>query len=350
MRGAALSTLAAPHRRRATTWSRRLWALPLLGGVLLGVSPVTAGPGGSAAAAGPGFQSLQPARLLDTRPGGTTIDGQFAGTGPLGSGQVVNLPVTGRGGVPATGVAVVVLNVAVTQPSTPGFLTVFAAGSPQPGTANVNFAAGQTTGNLVVATVGANGQVSLFNSGGSTQVVADVEGWFPTGSSYGGLQPARLLDTRPGGTTVDGQFAGTGPLGAGQTTNVTVSGRGGVPASGVAAVVLNVAVTQPSTPGVLTVFPAASARPNTANVNFAAHQTTGQSGGGHRRGQRAGVAVQQRGLDPGRRRRRGLVPHRSSYGGLQPARLLDTRPGGSTVDGRFAGTGPLGAGQTTNVT
>ena len=86
---------------------------------------------------------------------------------------------TGRGGVPATGVAAVVLNVAVTQPGTPGFLTVYPTGSPQPGTANVNFAARQTTSNLVVATVGANGQVSLFNSGGATQVVADVEGWLP---------------------------------------------------------------------------------------------------------------------------------------------------------------------------
>ena len=36
------------------------------------------------------------------------------------------------------------------------------------------------------------------------------------GQSYRGLPaPARLLDTRPGGQTADGQFAGTGPLAGG---------------------------------------------------------------------------------------------------------------------------------------
>ncbi len=328
---------------------RQLWAFLLVAGVLLGVSPVV-GPGSSAGASGPGFQSLQPARLLDTRPGATTVDGQSAGGGPVGGGGTINLTVTGRGGVPASGVGAVVLNVAVTGPATPGFLTVFPAGSPQPATANVNFAAHQTTGNLVVAAVGANGQVSLFNSEGSTEIIADVEGWLPAGSSYNGLQPARLLDTRPGATTVDGQSAGGGPVGGGGTINLTVTGRGGVPASGVGAVVLNVAVTGPATPGFLTVFPAGSPQPATANVNFAAHQTTGnlvvaavgangQVSLFNSEGSTEIIADVE-----------GWLPAGSSFGALQPARLLDTRPGATTVDGQSAGGGPVGGGGTINLT
>jgi hypothetical protein len=40
---------------------------------------------------------------------------------------------------------------------------------------------GQTVPNLVTAKVGANGQVTIFNGAGTTQVVADVAGWFDVG-------------------------------------------------------------------------------------------------------------------------------------------------------------------------
>jgi hypothetical protein len=49
---------------------------------------------------------------------------------------------------------------------------------------------------MVIAAVGVNGQISLFNFAGSVDVVVDVLGWFPTGNAYNGLSPARLLDTR----------------------------------------------------------------------------------------------------------------------------------------------------------
>jgi hypothetical protein len=45
---------------------------------------------------------------------------------------------------------------------------------------NLNFAAGQTIPNLVVVRV-QNGKVSLYNNAGSTNVVADVQGWFSGG-------------------------------------------------------------------------------------------------------------------------------------------------------------------------
>ena len=93
--------------------------------------------------------------------------------------SVLTLQVTGRGGVPATGVAAVVLNVTVTAPVTNGYLTAYPAGTTAPTASNINFLARQTIPNLVVVKVGTNGQVALKNSsGGTIQVIADVAGYF----------------------------------------------------------------------------------------------------------------------------------------------------------------------------
>ncbi|MEP7193173.1 MAG: hypothetical protein ABI903_09935, partial [Actinomycetota bacterium] len=97
----------------------------------------------------------------------------------VGVGEMVHLQVTGEGGVPDSGVSAVVLNVTVTAPSVAGFLTVFGDETTRPTASNLNFAKGQTVPNLVIAPVGANGKVALYNgSGGSMQVIADVAGWF----------------------------------------------------------------------------------------------------------------------------------------------------------------------------
>jgi hypothetical protein len=217
--------------------------------------------------------ALTPARILDTRPGSVTIDGQAAGAGALGAGQQLNLSVIGRGGVPASGAGSVLLNVTVTAPTAPGYLTAWPTGKAQPLASNLNFDPAQTVANLVVAGVGSSGQVALFNSAGNTQVIADVTGWFPASAQLVSLIPARLLDTRTGTATSDGQFAGVGAMGAGGSFDLPVSGRGGVPASGVAAVVLNVTAVTPSGTGYLTAWPSGTARPLASNLNFTPGQT-----------------------------------------------------------------------------
>jgi hypothetical protein len=91
----------------------------------------------------------------------------------------VSLPVLGRGGVPTTGVSAVVLNVTVTNTDAPGYITVYPDGVSPPLASNLNFVAGQTVPNLVVAPVGADGNVDFYNGSTSTvQLVADVSGYF----------------------------------------------------------------------------------------------------------------------------------------------------------------------------
>jgi hypothetical protein len=116
---------------------------------------------------------------MDTRPFSPTTDWLFSGKGKLNAGSIVNLKVTGRGGVPATGVGSVVLNVTITNPSTDSYMTVWPTGVFQPNASNANYFGGQTVANMVIVPVGADGNVSLFNANGRTDVLVDVLGWFP---------------------------------------------------------------------------------------------------------------------------------------------------------------------------
>ena len=125
------------------------------------------------------YVPLTPARLVETRPGRATVDGAYAGAGPMAGGATLSVTVTGRGGVPATGVGAVVLNVTAVGPSGAGYLTVWPTGAARPLASNLNTVAGQTVANLVIAKVGANGQVNIYNGGGATDLVVDVAGWMP---------------------------------------------------------------------------------------------------------------------------------------------------------------------------
>jgi hypothetical protein len=214
---------------------------------------------------GSAFVPTNPTRVLDTR------TGTGAPVGQVGPGGTIQLGVTGVGGVPASGVTAVVLNMTVDRATGPeSFLTVWPAGGPRPNASNLNFTSGPASTNLVVAQVGADGKVAIYNNTGATDVIADVAGWFgPVGSRYFSISPTRILDTRNGtgtGTTVR--------LGPGGTIDLPVAGVGGVPPSGVASVVLNVTVTDPTGPeSFLTLFPSGTARPLASNLNFVAGET-----------------------------------------------------------------------------
>ena len=281
----------------------------------------------------------------------TTIDGSFDQTGPVSGGQVFNLPVLGRGGVPASGVGSVALNVTVTRPTAASFVTVWPAGQSRPNASNLNFTPGQTVPNMVIVPVGAGGQISIFNETGTTDVLVDVLGWFPIGPSFTGLTPARLMDSRiPTGGTTDGAVSGIGPLAGGQVFNLPVQGRGGVPASGVGSVALNVTVARPTAASFVTVWPAGRSRPNASNLNFTPGQTVPNmvivpvGAGGQ-------ISIfNETGTTDVLVDVLGWFPIGPSFTGLTPARLMDSRiPTGGTTDGAVSGIGPLAGGQVFNL-
>jgi hypothetical protein len=212
------------------------------------------------------YRSVTPSRVLNTLAGVGALKGAVAANG------TVHLKVAGVGSVPA-GVSAVVLNVAVVSPASAGFITVHRGGTARPPTSNLNFVKGQTVSNLVVAPVATNGVVDLYNgSTGTVQLVADVSGYYLPGEpgdagAYSSVTPSRILNT----------LAGVGApkvaVPAGGTLNLQVAGMGGIPATGVSTVVLNVAVVSPASAGFITVHGGLTARPGTSNLNFVKDQT-----------------------------------------------------------------------------
>ena len=213
------------------------------------------------------LRAVQPSRLLDTRTG----LGVPAGAIPAGSSR--SLQVAGRGGVPASGVGTVVLNVTAVKPSSGGYLTVYPTGRARPTTSNLNYPAGRpAVANLVHVAVG-GGAVTVYAGNADVHVVADVYGWTSDGGASvapgeGLLQPVapyRVLDTRS-----------TVALGPGESRAVQVGGTGGaagVPASGVSAVIVNLTVTRPTVSSYLTVYPGGQSLPSTSSLNFLAGET-----------------------------------------------------------------------------
>ncbi len=201
--------------------------------------------------------AITPTRLLDTRVG---TGGPAA---PITGGTTRQLTVRGGAtGVPDTATAVIV-NMTVTQPTVAGFLTVHPSGVAIPNASSLNFAAGETVPNLVVARIGADGRISIFNAYGTAHVLADVVGYYaPTSAStYTAVPGRRLLDTRTGtgGPAV--------PIGPGALRQLTVAG---IPADATA-VVLNLTVVSPSASSYLTVF--GGTPPNASNLNYGPGQT-----------------------------------------------------------------------------
>jgi N-acetylneuraminic acid mutarotase len=287
------------------------------------------------------FNSLQPARLLETRPGWTTSDGSFNGTGKLGLGGKLDLTVANRGGLPASGIGAVVLNVTVVNPTAAGYLTVWPADGAQPTASNLNFTPGQTTANLVIAKASADGKVSIFNSAGTTDVIADVVGWFPVTSGLTSLNPARVLDTRASASTIDNLFAGLGAMNTATTGDLTVAGRGGIPFAAVGSVLLNVTATDATAPGYLTVWPQGTLQPYASNLNFVPAQTVpnlvfaqASSSGQVSIYNSAGTTDVIADVV-------GWLPQGSELNPVAPSRLLDTRAGMTTSDSLFAGIGAL---------
>ncbi|CAA9246502.1 MAG: hypothetical protein AVDCRST_MAG10-1986 [uncultured Acidimicrobiales bacterium] len=218
------------------------------------------------AADGSRFHPLPPARILDTR------TGNGAPLSRVAHGATLDLQVTGRQGVPATGVSAVVLNVTVTEPWAAGYLTVWPTGDARPLASNLNVYVNQTVANLITVKVGLEGRVSIYNGAGPSHLIADVAGWYgPSGSAQGArfhaLTPTRILDTRAGNGAPVGRVASAAPV------DLQVAGRGGVPTTGASAVVLNVTITEPLGGGFLTAWPAGVARPLASNLNF----TTGET-------------------------------------------------------------------------
>ena len=286
-----------------------------------------------------------PVRLLDTRPGSSTVDGEFAGIGLRPAGSTLRLDVAGRAGLPADAPSVI-LNVTAVDAQQWGYVTVHPAGTARPNASNLNYDVGTTIANVVITPVGDGGDVSIFTFG-ATHLLVDAVGHLP-GDAFAALPAAaRLLDTRPGAATADGTFAGIGRRPAGSTLELDVAGRAGIPGDATS-VVLNVTATEPDAWGFLTVHPTGTTQPNASSLNYAAGQTIANT-------VVAGIGADgpvsiytfadtHLIVDVA-----GHLPASSFVPLPAPARALETRPGAGTIDGEQAGIGLRPASSTVRV-
>ena len=220
---------------------------------------VHAAPAGASA-----YVPVSPYRILDTR----------LGQGfprRLNVGEAFTLALTG---VPPEASAVV-MNLTVDASADGGFVTVYPTGVTRPLASSINVdGPGQTIANLVTVPIGTGDSVDIFSQM-STDLIADVQGYYvPTASAQAGLfvplNPTRLLDTRNPNPI---RF---GALGASDHVDLDVAGlaaSAGFPADATAAA-LKVTITDSAASGFWTVFPTGTTRPTASNVNVIGAGTT----------------------------------------------------------------------------
>ena len=171
------------------------------------------------------YVPVTPFRVYDSR----------SGAGPLGAGQHRDIPVGGQGTVPADATAAVI-NLTGVLDAQGTYLSLSPTGAPGLGsTSNLNIGPNDIQANLVTVPLGSGGDVSVFNSAGSINVVMDVEGYFRstvappaamTPGTFHPIPPLRICDTRANtGTACDTSITANNPIGAGQTVLVQVTGN-----------------------------------------------------------------------------------------------------------------------------
>jgi hypothetical protein len=126
----------------------------------------------------PAFTPMTPVRAADTRPSAPVAFPLPKQKVPAGG--MLEVPMAGLFGIPADAGAMS-LNVTVVRPDTAGHVTVFPCGVAEPNASTVNFAAGEVIANAALTQTGAGGKVCVASSS-TTDLVVDVNGWFPPGS------------------------------------------------------------------------------------------------------------------------------------------------------------------------
>ena len=163
------------------------------------------------------------------------------------AGGTLTVQVAGHGGVPASGATSVAVNLIAANPSAGGWLAVGPGDAP-PFANNLLYETGQVVANCEIIKLSTDGKINIYSSA-AVDVILNVQGWFgdaaeTTGSLFTPHNGQRLLDTRLSTRTGQCPTSTTQctPLPDFGTRTVQVTGRAGVPTTGVRAVVVNMIV------------------------------------------------------------------------------------------------------------
>ncbi|MBT8161712.1 MULTISPECIES: hypothetical protein [Arthrobacter] len=208
-------------------------------------------------------------RAVDTRSGLGGI------TGPVAAGTWYPFQILGQAGVPATGVATVLVNLTIVGGTAPNAAQLVPNSGRHHETTVLFSGAGDTISNSAAIAVGSDGKLALYSST-SQQFIVDVQGYYTSGSTpapggFVSVPTSRVIDTRDGTGFPAGAWTGTA------VKSVTLKSKGGVPDTA-GAVFANITVisTDASNP-VFATLPgdgfAQGGNPGTS-INFRGNQTT----------------------------------------------------------------------------
>lgn len=309
--------------------------------------PATSVPAAASAPATPGagaYKAIIPVRILATH------SGLGVAKGAVPAGRAITVRVAGRGGLPTTGMSAVVLSVTALAPSGHGAVLVYPAGATRPKTTNLEFSHGRAASDLVLVRPGHGGKVILRVDGsGHVQLAVDVEGYVLDGGSTVGSGGIRAVPAKRVVDTQIGRGVAKGAVSAGHAITVRVAGRGGLPTSGLSAVLVTVTALAPTGHGGVVVYPAGGALPKTADLQFAHRRPVSELvlvplGGGGRLALRVdGSGHTQLAVDVN-----GYV---RGSGATQPGGVIPTAPTAlfNTKTGRGTTKGAVGAGHAITV-
>ena len=218
-----------------------------------------------------------PARVLDTRAGPPHV-GPSNLTGPYAAMSLIDFTILGAGGVPASGVSAVAINLTSTATPATGYLQAapyMRATIGATSTLNIS-TAGVSRPNFAIVPVGQDGKITIYLQAGGNAII-DVEGYYLDGQSTSSsgrfipiANPERWMDTRGiNSAPLPTSFAGVPRrVNAGETVTVPVLGTSTVPNTGVSALVVNITATSVVTNGFLQAFPTGTVGATHSNVNY----------------------------------------------------------------------------------
>src|SRR5580692_6318992 len=206
------------------------------------------------------FLAVAPCRTMDTRNPNGPLGGPF-----VAGGTTRTIPIPSSScNVPATASAYS-LNFTVVPHGTLAFLSVWAAGQPQPVVSTLNSLDGQTIANAAIVPAGTAGAINAF-ADNDTDLIVDINGYFapPTASTlqFYPLTPCRVLDTR----NATGTFGGPSITGGTSRSFPIPSSSCGVPATA-AAYAFNVTVVPQGALAYLTAWPTGQPQPVVSTLN-----------------------------------------------------------------------------------
>ena len=240
--------------------------------VIIDVVGYYAGSGGSS------YVPVTATRICDTRSGNpsglSSPDNQCNGS-HLSSGGTINVTAAGTGFPAPAGATAVVADVTDVAPTAGGHLTAYEQGSTRPAISSLNAASGAiVTKEVTIELNTSNGEFTVYNSAGTTDIVVDIEGYFmgSSNSVFNPITPTRICDTRSGNPSSlsgpEAQCNGS-TLGSGGTETIAAAGLAGVPSSATA-VVADVTTVNETGSNRLTVYAAGVTRPATSQINYTA--------------------------------------------------------------------------------